>query len=117
MMGKTTKAQRQKEFLLSFLLIFSICGFSRAQNLSTTDVSDQDSSVAYVSSAGISSDDLVNRMLNNNPELQAARQRLEEARGRLRQAGLRPNPTIDYVDLSDRLTNNDGQRENELTFI
>ena len=117
MMGKTTKAQRQKEFLLSFLLIFCICGYSRAQDLSTTDVSDQDSSVAYVTSAGISSDDLVNRMLNNNPELQAARQRLEGARGRLLQAGLRPNPNIEYLDLSDRLTNNDGQRENELTIV
>ena len=40
-------------------------------------------------------DELVNHALANNPELQAARSELEAAQGRLFQAGLRPDPTLD----------------------
>ncbi|HXG03542.1 MAG TPA: TolC family protein [Candidatus Binatia bacterium] len=39
--------------------------------------------------------ELVARALAANPDLQAARTELEAALGRLRQAGLRPNPTLD----------------------
>ena len=44
---------------------------------------------------GLSENDLVRYALANNGELQAARQMIAEARGRLRQAGLRPNPMVD----------------------
>jgi cobalt-zinc-cadmium efflux system outer membrane protein len=40
-------------------------------------------------------DELVERALRENPELQAARAEVEAAQGRLIQAGLRPNPTLD----------------------
>jgi outer membrane protein, heavy metal efflux system len=40
-------------------------------------------------------DALVGRALAENPELQAARAEVEAARGRLLQAGLRPNPMLD----------------------
>jgi outer membrane protein, heavy metal efflux system len=40
-------------------------------------------------------DQLLDRALRENPELQAARAEVEAARGRLLQAGLRPNPTLD----------------------
>lgn len=40
-------------------------------------------------------DELVARALADNPELRAARAEVEAARGRLRQAGLRPNPMLD----------------------
>jgi cobalt-zinc-cadmium efflux system outer membrane protein len=40
-------------------------------------------------------DELVTRALAENPELQAARAEVEAARGRLLQAGLRPNPMLD----------------------
>jgi outer membrane protein TolC len=40
-------------------------------------------------------DQLVDRALRDNLELQAARAEVEAARGRLLQAGLRPNPTLD----------------------
>jgi cobalt-zinc-cadmium efflux system outer membrane protein len=46
-------------------------------------------------SAGLSAGDLVNYALKHNGELQAARQMIAEARGRLRQAGLKPNPMIE----------------------
>ena len=44
---------------------------------------------------GLTPDDLVRYALANNGELLAARQMIEEARGRLRQAGLRPNPMLE----------------------
>src|SRR5687768_11093772 len=43
---------------------------------------------------GSSSDDLVRRALTSNGELVAVRLEIERARARLRQAGLRPNPTL-----------------------
>lgn len=44
---------------------------------------------------GATADDLVRYALAHNGELAAARQVINEARGRLRQAGLRPNPMIE----------------------
>lgn len=44
---------------------------------------------------GLTADDLVRYALANNGELTAARQMIAEARGRLRQAGLRPNPMLE----------------------
>ena len=44
---------------------------------------------------GLSSADLVKLALERNGELAAARETVAEARGRLRQAGLRPNPMIE----------------------
>ena len=44
---------------------------------------------------GLTADDLVRYSLAHNGELAAAKQMIGEARGRLRQAGLRPNPMIE----------------------
>ena len=44
---------------------------------------------------GITADELVRYALAHNGELAAARQMIAEARGRLRQAGLRPNPMVE----------------------
>ncbi len=55
----------------------------------------------YVDPApGASADELVRRALASNAELAAARLDIERARARLRQAGLRPNPTIDFEQRS-----------------
>jgi outer membrane protein, heavy metal efflux system len=43
----------------------------------------------------LSADELVERALSENPELRATRAEVEAARGRLLQAGLRPNPMLD----------------------
>src|SRR5215210_2780393 len=53
---------------------------------------------------GASASDLVRRALASNGELAAARIDIERARARLRQAGLRPNPTLDFEQTSERLT-------------
>ena len=44
---------------------------------------------------GLTADDFVRYALGHNGELAAARQMIAEARGRLRQAGLRPNPMVE----------------------
>jgi cobalt-zinc-cadmium efflux system outer membrane protein len=58
-----------------------------------------------------SSIDLVRRALATNTNLAAARLDVERARARLRQAGLRPNPTLDVEQRTGRLTGSPGEGE------
>ncbi|HEX8353707.1 MAG TPA: TolC family protein [Pyrinomonadaceae bacterium] len=51
------------------------------------------------------------RALVSNGELAAARLDIERARARLRQAGLRPNPTLDFEQTTGRLTGSAGESE------
>jgi len=60
---------------------------------------------------GASSADLVRRALASNGELSAARLEIARARARLRQAGLRPNPTLDFEQTTGRLTGSAGESE------
>jgi cobalt-zinc-cadmium efflux system outer membrane protein len=60
---------------------------------------------------GASSADLVRRALTSNGELAAARMEIERARARLRQASLRPNPTLDFEQTTGRLTGSAGESE------
>lgn len=57
------------------------------------------------------SDGFVRLALQANRELSAARLDLERGRARLRQAGLRPNPTIDIENTTGRLTGSPQERE------
>ncbi|HKO42387.1 MAG TPA: TolC family protein [Pyrinomonadaceae bacterium] len=60
---------------------------------------------------GTSSNDLVRRALASNGELAAVRIEIERARARLRQAGLRPNPTLDFEQTTGRFTGAPGESE------
>ena len=60
---------------------------------------------------GASSNEIVRRALAANGELAAARLEIERARARLRQAGLRPNPTIDVEKTTGRFTGSTGESE------
>lgn len=60
---------------------------------------------------GASSNDLVRRALASNGELAAVRLDIERARARLRQAGLRPNPTLDFEQTTGRFTGAAGESE------
>lgn len=60
---------------------------------------------------GTSSNELVRRALASNGELAAARLEIDRARGRLRQAGLRPNPTLDFEQTTGRFTGATGESE------
>jgi outer membrane protein, heavy metal efflux system len=78
----------------------------------TTDSSEKtDSWVAeYVDPVqGSSSIDLVRRALSSNAELAAVRLDVDRARARLRQAGLRPNPSLDVEQLNG-VFNSPGER-------
>lgn len=63
---------------------------------------------------GASSDDLVRRALSANGELAAARLEVARARARLRQAGLRPNPTVDFEQTTGQLTSTSGESETSI---
>lgn len=60
---------------------------------------------------GESSADLIRRALLSNRELAAARLEIDRARARLRQAGLRPNPVLEFEQTTGRLTGSDGEHE------
>jgi cobalt-zinc-cadmium efflux system outer membrane protein len=60
---------------------------------------------------GFNSDDLVRRAISTNGELAASRLDLERARGRLRQAGLLPNPIMDIGQTTGRFTGSSGEKE------
>ncbi len=56
---------------------------------------------AYVDPVqGLSSIELARRALSSNTQLAAARLEINRASARLRQAGLRPNPTLDFLQLN-----------------
>jgi cobalt-zinc-cadmium efflux system outer membrane protein len=63
---------------------------------------------------GTSSNDLVRRALASNGELAAARINIERGRARLRQAGLRPNPTLDFEQTTGRFTGAAGESERSI---
>lgn len=56
-------------------------------------------------------DDLVQGALDRNRELLAARERIREAQGLLRQAGVRPNPTIEVEGATGRPLGTQGEEE------
>lgn len=60
---------------------------------------------------GESSVDVARRALLFNGELAAARLEINRARARLRQAGLRPNPILEFEQTTGRLTGSAGERE------
>jgi len=85
------------------LLIFT-AGGGLAQSMSMSSNPEHTPATAERGSAyarlidpatGMTADDLVRYALEHNGELQAARKMIAEARGRLRQAGLKPNPTLE----------------------
>mgnify|MGYP001770864008 CR=1 FL=1 len=63
---------------------------------------------------GSSSDDLIKLSLTSSRELAAARLDIDRARARLRQAGLRPNPTIDFEQTTGRLSGSPGERSTSI---
>ena len=63
---------------------------------------------------GESGADLVRRALLFNGELAAARLDIERFRARLRQAGLRPNPSLDFEQTTGRFTGSPGEYETSI---
>ncbi len=98
--------QRKNRFRFStvLILLISTAGFALAQSAGATLESEYALASAGQASVyprlidpanGMTADDLVRYALEHNGELQAARKMIAEARGRLRQAGLKPNPMLE----------------------
>ncbi|MFB3827471.1 MAG: TolC family protein [Bryobacteraceae bacterium] len=72
--------------------------------------------VAFAQTTVTSLQQLVEHALAHNPDLLAARQRVGEAQGLLRQAGLRPNPSLDVSVANGDLFASRGERQFELGY-
>jgi len=65
---------------------------------------------------GSSANDLVRMALAANGELIAGRLDIDRARARLRQAGLRPNPSVDFEQTTGSITGSPGESETSIGF-
>jgi cobalt-zinc-cadmium efflux system outer membrane protein len=65
----------------------------------------------YHPAQGVSAEEMVRQALSSNGELAAARLDIGRARARLRQASLRPNPTLDFEHTTGGLTGSAGESE------
>jgi outer membrane protein, heavy metal efflux system len=87
-----------------------------AQSNVSTSIPAEDWTASFIDPAqGSSSVDLVRRALASNAELAAARLDVERARARLRQAGLRPNPALDF-EQTNGIFNSPGERNTSVGF-
>ncbi|HET9530113.1 MAG TPA: TolC family protein [Blastocatellia bacterium] len=104
--------QLKRNFRISFVLLcallFASPDFSFGQSPAHS---------AYLDPLqGTSSSELVARSLASNIELAAARLEIKKAQGRLRQAGLRANPTVDFEHTTGHLTGTPGEDETSVGF-
>jgi cobalt-zinc-cadmium efflux system outer membrane protein len=98
------KRKNYFRFLAALSLLICAASVAAAQSVSAPSEPERAFANAEQGSAyarlidperGMTVDDLVRYALEHNGELEAARQMIAEARGRLRQAGLKPNPALE----------------------
>lgn len=94
--------------LVALLSLFGLPGIGTAEAQTAAN---------YVAASGTSAEELVAAMKTGNLELQAARQRLAQAEGRLRQRSLWLNPRVEVEDKTDRLASDRGSRELEFALV
>jgi outer membrane protein, heavy metal efflux system len=102
--------------LVIFLAVVSLNVLTTAQRLLPDGGTPEQAVVAFYTDPvqGASSEDLVRRALASNAELAAAHLEIERARARLRQAGLRPNPSADLEQVTGRFTGSADERETSI---
>ena len=83
--------------------------------LETSDSTESAIDVSVNPIQGSSSIDLVRRALASNAQLAATRLEIDRARARLRQAGLRPNPSVDF-EQQNGVFNSPGERGTTIGF-
>ena len=83
--------------------------------LETSDSTESAIAVSVNPIQGSSSIDLVRRALASNAQLAATRLEIDRARARLRQAGLRPNPSVDF-EQQNGVFNSPGERGTTIGF-
>ena len=75
------------------------------------------SAVAQQPDVGATAADLVQRALERNRDFMAAKARVAEAQALLRQAGLRPNPTIEVEGATGKILGSSGEREYSAAYF
>lgn len=110
--------RKGKKFIFELLFwgaAFSFCAvpvFPQDQPiLAPTQPTVKLSSAQFVGQDGLSIERLIETGASRRADLLAARQRLATAQGRLRQAGLRPNPTLDAEYGSPRFLGGEAERD------
>ena len=96
---------------VAVILAFTASAFSQQAILPPPQITVKLSSAKFIASDGLSIERLIELGTNRRADLLAARQRLAIAEGRLIQAGLRPNPTLDTEYGSARFLG--GEPEND----
>ena len=101
---------------LAVAVIFAVTAstFSQQPVVPTPQTAVKLSSIEFVAADGLSVERLIELGGSRRADLLAARQRLAIAEGRLRQAGLRPNPTLDTEYGSTRFLG--GEAESDLSL-
>lgn len=84
-------------------------------SLGTSDSTESAIAVSVNPIQGSSSIDLVRRALASNAQLDATRLEIDRARARLRQAGLRPNPSVGF-EQQNGVFNSPGERGTTIGF-
>lgn len=103
-----TRAQEQSAIVVSKSPISRVA----SENAETLPTSNSSLIRSYFDPLqGASANQIVRRALAANGELAAARLEIERARARLRQAGLRPNPSVDVEQKTGRFTGSTGESE------
>jgi cobalt-zinc-cadmium efflux system outer membrane protein len=121
---------RTIRYVATLLMMASVITTTRGQDASHTSVAmsrgldgpaiNEGSTVSpvvaryYDPLQGESSEDLVRRALLSNGELAAVRLDIQRARARLRQAGVSPNPTLDFEQTTGRFSGSSGERETSI---
>ncbi|MGE0129197.1 MAG: TolC family protein [Blastocatellales bacterium] len=103
--------------LLSLVSVPNSATFAQEAKQDQRPISEADSSSLnvqltsrqFISPTGFTAEKLAEEAFARSRELLAARQALEIAKGRLLQAGLRPNPTLDVEQTTDALMGRQGE--------
>jgi outer membrane protein, heavy metal efflux system len=104
-------------FRIFFLAVAAAWGGSaRAQEGAQPTPPAQSALSQYVSADGLTAERLTEAAFAANRDLLAARQNQVITQGRLLQAGLRPNPTLDVQQTTDRFTTREGERDLSVGF-
>ncbi len=94
MKGKKRQPQSTLSLALGFALVFQFIQTTDAQTIPPSQKPDSSVRLYLDSQNGTTADEVVALAIENNGELQAMRKEVEASRAMVKQAGLRPNPTL-----------------------
>jgi len=116
--------RKQVSYLVCLILLFCFVSLAKAQTQDLTGVQAlQVTKYAtpiynqYVdNNSGVALETLVVKAKELNKELEVARQNIAIIKGRIIQAGLKPNPTLEAEVLSDQLGTREGEYQFSVTY-